>query len=66
LQDPISKENPIIKKKGAGGVGEGVGPEFKHQYHKQTNKNKRTNSVMHTKIIPPNLFVPFPCPLLFP
>jgi hypothetical protein len=38
-QDPISK-TPIKKKKkeGAGGVAQGVGPEFKPQYAKQTKK----------------------------
>jgi hypothetical protein len=27
-------------KKGAGGVAQGVGPEFKPQYHKKTKQNK--------------------------
>jgi hypothetical protein len=36
LQDPISK---IPNTKKAGGVAQGVGPEFKPQYHK--NKKKR-------------------------
>jgi hypothetical protein len=38
-QDPTSKKKKktnITKK--AGGVAQGVGPEFKPQYHKKTNK----------------------------
>jgi hypothetical protein len=37
LRDPISKKKkkkPITKKKKAGGVAQGVGPEFKPQYCK--------------------------------
>jgi hypothetical protein len=35
FQDPISRK-PITKKGGvAGGVAQGVGPEFKSQYHKK-------------------------------
>jgi hypothetical protein len=37
-RDPISKE-PIIKK--AGGVAQGVGPEFKPQYLKKTKKKRK-------------------------
>jgi hypothetical protein len=36
-RDPILKKN--IKKR-AGGVAQGMGPEFKSQYKKQTNKKE--------------------------
>jgi hypothetical protein len=35
LQDPISKKYITKKKKRAGGVAQGIGPEFKLQYHKK-------------------------------
>jgi hypothetical protein len=38
LQDPISK---ILNRKRAGGVAQGVGPEFKTQYN--NNNKKRPN-----------------------
>jgi hypothetical protein len=38
LQDPISK-NPSQKQIRAGGVAQGEGPGFKHQYHTHTKKN---------------------------
>jgi hypothetical protein len=38
LRDPISK-NPSQKR--AGGVAEGVGPEFKPQYWKKKKKRKK-------------------------
>jgi hypothetical protein len=34
----LSQKNPSQKR--AGGVGQGVGPEFKPQYHKNNNNNK--------------------------
>jgi hypothetical protein len=34
----LSRKNPSQKR--AGGVAQGVGSEFKSQYHKQTNKQK--------------------------
>jgi hypothetical protein len=37
LQDSISKK-PFAKR--AGGVAQGVGPEFKPQYHKKKKKKK--------------------------
>jgi hypothetical protein len=42
LWDPISK-NPL--QEGAGGVAQGEGPEFKHQYHKKKKKEKERNIV---------------------
>jgi hypothetical protein len=33
----LSQKNPL--QKGAGGVAQGVGLEFKPQYHKKENKN---------------------------
>jgi hypothetical protein len=47
-QDPISK-NPSPKKK-AGGVAQGVGPEFKLQYRK-TNHNKNNNILFITIVL---------------
>jgi hypothetical protein len=38
-QDPISKKNPSQKR--AGGVAQGVGPEFKPQYQKNNLKIQR-------------------------
>jgi hypothetical protein len=38
-QDPISKKKKTFKKR-AGGVAQGVGPEFKPQYHKKKKKEK--------------------------
>jgi hypothetical protein len=37
--DPTSKKNP--SKKMAGGMAQGVGPEFKSQYCKKKNKTKK-------------------------
>jgi hypothetical protein len=41
--DPISK-NPTTKKKKAGGVAQGVGPELKPQYHKKIKWKKEKNT----------------------
>jgi hypothetical protein len=41
LQDPILK-NTSHTKKGAGGLAQGVGPEFKHQYCKKPQTNQKT------------------------
>jgi hypothetical protein len=38
LKDPISKKKHIIKK--YGGVVQGIGPEFKPQYHTLTQKEE--------------------------
>jgi hypothetical protein len=43
-QDPISKK--IQHKKKAGGVAQGIGPEFKSQYHTHTHTHK------NLKVIP--------------
>jgi hypothetical protein len=43
-QDPISKK--IIKKR-AGGVAQGVGPEFKFQYQKKQKKKDSLTLVIH-------------------
>jgi hypothetical protein len=37
----VSQKNPSQKR--AVGVAQGVGPEFKPQYHKQTNQNQNNN-----------------------
>jgi hypothetical protein len=43
------------KKKKAGGVAQGVGPEFKPQYRQKTNKQKDPNSKpLHFHEIGPN------------
>jgi hypothetical protein len=36
VQETLSPKNPSQKR--AGGVAQGVGPEFKHQYHKKKKK----------------------------
>jgi hypothetical protein len=41
--DPISKK-PIKKK--AGGIAQGVGPEFKSQYHKNKIKQKKPSPLI--------------------
>jgi hypothetical protein len=41
LQDPISKE-PITKRDD--GVAQGIGPEFKPQYHKKKKKKRFNDS----------------------
>jgi hypothetical protein len=48
LQDPILKKTH--HKKRAGGVAQGVGPEFKAQYHKE--KKKDIEQFHHSKIFP--------------
>jgi hypothetical protein len=41
---PISKKAiTYTQKKGAGGVAQGVGPEFKPQYYKKKKKKKKKN-----------------------
>jgi hypothetical protein len=51
-QDSISKKNPSQKKR-AGGVAQGVGPEFKLQYHKKKksyrDKYKYAKNHCHVK-----------------
>jgi hypothetical protein len=45
LQDPISKiPNAHTHKERAGGVAQGVGPEFKLQYSPQKKKEKKKKS----------------------
>jgi hypothetical protein len=39
-QDPISKKKKIHHKKRAGGMAQGVGPEFKPQHSKNNNTDK--------------------------
>jgi hypothetical protein len=47
----LKKTHYKKKKKRTGGVAQGVGPEFKPQYHKQTNK-KGAFGDRHTECFP--------------
>jgi hypothetical protein len=38
VHETLSQENPSQTR--AGGVAQGIGPEFKPQYHKKTKQNK--------------------------
>jgi hypothetical protein len=40
-------ENPSQKR--AGGVAQGVGPEFKSQYYKKKKKERKKRTVLHQK-----------------
>jgi hypothetical protein len=37
VHEPLSQKKLSQEKKGAGGVAQGIGPEFKPQYHKKKN-----------------------------
>jgi hypothetical protein len=39
MSKSLSQKNPILK--GAGRVAQGIGPEFKPQYHKKKKKKER-------------------------
>jgi hypothetical protein len=41
---PYLKKNPLQKR--AGGVAQGVGPEFKPQYHKKKKKKRKKERII--------------------
>jgi hypothetical protein len=43
LWGPYHKKTPSHTHKKAGGVAQGIGPEFKPQYHKQNKTKQQTN-----------------------
>jgi hypothetical protein len=52
-RDPISKKNPSQKR--VGGVAQGVGPEFKHQYHKtHTQTHTHTHTLLAHELLNSN------------
>jgi hypothetical protein len=40
-----------LHKKRAGGVTQGIGPEFKPQYHKKKKENKTENPLSHKLLV---------------
>jgi hypothetical protein len=55
LQDPISKTPITHAKKKAGGMAQGVDPEFKPQYHKRKENSRAVRSSKHRSHKPGNM-----------